>query len=159
MQQQQRIPTRSSEREIQWRISRNNFHHSTTGHLLFPRNPRDIAAHDPGTVADRLHVDHALPAKASRVLHVLIWIDEGGEDRRSQLEHALEGWVQVDVGRCVGGVRFQLEQRVGRLFRNVDYQRRVGRARVDDEAGFRFAPGRGEQGEVGDEDAGRVGVK
>jgi hypothetical protein len=30
---------------------------------------------------------------------------------------------------------------------------------VDDEAGFRFAPGRGEQGEVGDEDAGRVGVK
>lgn len=153
MQQQQRIPTRSSEREIQWRISRNNFHHSTTGHLLFPRNPRDIAAHDPGTVADRLHVDHAFPAKASRVLHVLIWIDEGGEDRRSQLEHALEGWVQVDVGRCVGGVRFQLEQRVGRLFRNVDHQRRVGRARVDDEAAFRFAPGRGEQGEVGEEDA------
>lgn len=90
VQQQQRIPTRSSEREIQWRISRNNFHHSTTGHLLFPRNPRDIAAHDPGTVADRLHVDHAFPAKASRVLHVLIWIDEGGEDRRSQPEHALE---------------------------------------------------------------------
>ena len=108
--QQQPIPTHSSEREIQWRISRNNFHHSTAGHLFFARNPLDIAVHDPGTVADRLHVDHALPAEASRVLHVLIWSDEGGEDRRSQLERALEGRVQVDVGRCVGGVRFQFEQ-------------------------------------------------
>ena len=39
------------------------------------------------------------------------------------------------------------------MFRKVDQERRVGRVRADKEAAVRLAVGRGEQGEVGVEDA------
>ena len=87
------------------RISRRDFYLPTRSHLVILRNPHDISEHDPGTVTDRLHVDDALPVEASRVFHLLIWGDDGGKDRRSQLERALERGVQVDVGGRVGCVR------------------------------------------------------
>ena len=71
-------------------------------------------------MANRLHVDHPLPVEASRVLHLGIGCDGGGEYRGSQLEPPLKGGVQVDVGRCISGVRIQFEQRVDRLIREVD---------------------------------------
>lgn len=56
-------------------------------------------------MSERLHVDDALPVAASGVLNVEIGGGEGGEDRRSQFEGALEGGLQVDVGGRVGRVR------------------------------------------------------
>lgn len=103
---QQRIPTSSSKREMHWRILRSNFYLSTRDHPIILRNPRDISEHDPGTVADRLYVNNALPVEASRVLHLLIWGDDRGEDRSSQFKRALERRVQANVGGRVGGVRF-----------------------------------------------------
>ncbi len=49
-------------------------------------------------MADRLHIDDALPIAASGVLRVDIRGDEGGEDRRSQLEGTLKGRLQVHAG-------------------------------------------------------------
>ncbi len=60
-------------------------------------------------MANRLHVDDALPIAASGVRRVNIGGDEGGdeggEDRRSELEGTLEGRLQADANGCVGGVR------------------------------------------------------
>jgi hypothetical protein len=66
--------------------------------LLILRNPRGIPIHDPRTMTERLHVDDALPTAASGVLHVDVREDEGGEDRGSQFEGALEGGLQADAG-------------------------------------------------------------
>ncbi len=49
-------------------------------------------------MADRLHVDDALPTAASGVRRVNIGGDGGGEDRRPQLEGTLEGRLQADAG-------------------------------------------------------------
>lgn len=89
-----------SERETQRRVARGNIHLSGGGHLLVLRDPRDVPKHDPRAVSDRLDVDHARPASPSRILHLDIigGGDEGGEDRRSELEDPFEGRVQVDVG-------------------------------------------------------------
>jgi len=57
-------------------------------------------------MTDRLHIDDALPAAASRVRRVDIRGDEGGEDRRSQLEGTLKCRLHVDAGGRVEGMRF-----------------------------------------------------
>jgi hypothetical protein len=105
--------------------------------------------HGPGKAADRLDVDDALPAAVGGVLHVVVDVDNGGQDGRAQLELALEGRVQVDLGGRVGRVRFELEDRVGRLLRKVDRERRVGRMRADDEKAARLVLVRGDQSEFG----------
>ena len=56
-------------------------------------------------MSERLHVDDALPIAASRVFRIDIRGHEGGEDRRSQFEGALEGGLQVDAGGRVGRLR------------------------------------------------------
>lgn len=73
-------------------------------------------------MSERLHVDDTFPTAASGVLHVDIRGDEGGEDRGSQFEGALEGGLQADAGGRVGRVRLQFELRVYRVFRKVDQQ-------------------------------------
>jgi hypothetical protein len=49
-------------------------------------------------MSERLDVDDALPTAASGVLRVDVGGDEGGEDRGSQFEGALEGGLQADAG-------------------------------------------------------------
>jgi hypothetical protein len=83
---------------MQRRVARRNLNPSSRS-LLILRNPLDIAIHDTRTMSERLHIDDALPTVASGVLHVGIRGDDGGEDRRSQFEGALEGGLQVDAGR------------------------------------------------------------
>jgi len=124
-------------------------------HVLILRDPLGIANDDPTTAADRLLVDHTLPTAARGILHVFMG-HAGMEDRRLQLEGALEGRVQVDVCGRVGRVRFELEQRVGRLLGEVDLEGRVGRARVDKEHAVRFVLVCGNQGEFGVEGAASV---
>jgi len=105
--------------------------------------------HDPGKAADRLDVDDALPAAAGGVLHVVVDVDDGGQDGGAQFEVALEGRVQLNSGGRVGRVRLELEDRVGRLLRKVDHNRRVGRMRADDKEAARLVLVRGDQGEFG----------
>ena len=82
--------------------------------------------------------------------------DGGVEDRRPQLEGALEGRVQVDECGRVGRVRFELELRVGRLLGKVDREGRVRRVRVDKEDAVCFVLVRGNQGEFGEDGAASV---
>lgn len=124
-------------------------------HFLILRDPLGAAKDDPATTADRLLVDHTLPTAARGILHVFVG-HAGVEDRRAQLEGALEGRVQVDECGRVGRVRFELEQRVGRLLGEVDREGRVGRARVDEEHAVRFVLVRGNQGDFGVEGAAGV---
>jgi hypothetical protein len=70
-------------------------------------------------VSDRLDVDHALLASSARRV-LLLHLDIGEKDRRSELEDPFEGRVQVDESGSVGSVRLQFEQRVGRVVRKVD---------------------------------------
>lgn len=114
--------------------------------------------HDPGT-ADRLHVDLALPALAGGVLHIGVGGDDRVEYRGLQFEDALKGRVQMDAGGRVGGVRFQLELRVGCLVRKVERQRRVGRAGVHGKGADRLLLVRREQCEAGGEDAEKGNLK
>jgi len=55
----------------------------------------------------------------------------------------------VNLGGRVGRVRFELEDRVGRLLRKVDRERRVGRMCADDKEPARLVLVRGDQGEFG----------
>ena len=59
----------------------------------------------------------------------------------------------MDVCGRVGRVRFELEQRVGRLLGKVDREGRVGRVRVHKEGAALFVLVRGNQGEFGEEGA------
>ena len=145
--------------QTQRRMARTNFHSSSRRYCPIFGNPLNVAVHDPGTAADVLNVDDAFPVAASGVLDVVDLRNKCGEDGGAQLEGALEGRVQVDARGRVGGVRVELEQRVGGLFRKVERERRVGRARVDEEGALRFVLARGDQGEVGDEGAAVPGVK
>jgi hypothetical protein len=145
--------SRGLKQQTQRRMARTNFHSSSRRHCPIFGNPLNVAVHDPGTAADVLNVDDAFPVAASGVLDVVDLRNKCGEDGGAQLEGTLEGRVQVDARGRVGGVRFELEHRVGGLFRKVERERRVGRARVDEEGAVRFVLARGDQGEVGDEGA------
>lgn len=124
-------------------------------HFLILRHPLGVANDDPTTAANRLLADHTLPIAARGIFHVLLG-DGGVEDRRAQLERALEGRVQANECGRVGRVRFELEQCVGRLLGEVDREGRVRRVRVDKEDAVLFALVRGNQGEFGAEGAASV---
>jgi len=145
--------------QTQRRMARRYFHSSSRRHSLIFGNPLNVAMYDPGTAADILNVADAFPVAASGVLDVVVLRNKCGEDGGAQLEGALEGRVQLDERGRVGGVRLELEQRVGGLFRQVERERRVGRARVDEEDAVRFVLARGDQGEVGEEGAAVPSVK
>ena len=136
-------------------MRRRNIYLSTRRHFLILRDPLGITNDKPTTATDRLHVDHTLPTAARGILHVFMG-DGGVEDRRAQLERALEGRAQVNECGRVGRVRFELELRVGRLLGEVEPKGRVRRVRVDKEDPVRFVLVRGNQGEFGEERAASV---
>jgi hypothetical protein len=109
-------------------------------------------------MADRLHVDDAFPAETGGILRVQVGSDDGREDRCSQFEKPFKRGLKMDTGGRVGRACVQFEMRVGRLVHKVDFERRVGRVRLDAKGATRFVLECGEEGEVGEENAVREEV-
>jgi len=59
-------------------------------HFLILRDPLGVAHDDPTTAANRLLADHTLPIAARGIIFRVLQGDGGVEDRRAQLERALE---------------------------------------------------------------------
>jgi hypothetical protein len=110
-------------------------------------------------MAGRLHIDDAFPAETGGILRVQVGSDHGRENGRSQFERPFKGGLEMDSGGRVGRVRVQFEMRVGRLVHKVDFERRVGRARLDAKGATRFVLECGEEGEIGKENAVREKVR